>query len=162
MDIWTLRNAVTNDEIHSLALKYLLRDYKKPRDKITKFLKSGQLIQVKRGLYVFGQQYRKRLYNLFTLANQIYGPSALSLEFALAYYGLIPERVDTITSITPKRNTAYNTPVGRFTYRYCHPEKYSVGLTLTETETDETHHVIIATPEKALCKECVSTKIGAD
>ncbi len=149
MNIWDLRAIVDNDVIDSLTLKDLLKGYKKPRDKITAFLKSGELVQVKRGLYLFGTKYKKNPYNILELSNLIYGPSAVSLEYALSYYGLIPERVETITAISPKKNKEYNTPVGRFTYKHIHPNKYSAGITLMEF--DEARHVFIASPEKALC-----------
>ena len=149
MDIHTLRASVINDEIDSITLKHLLKDYKKPRDKISSLLKSGDLIQVKRGLYVFGEKFRKQPYNLLSISNLLYGPSAVSFEFALSYYGMIPERVEAVTAITPKRNKIYNTPLGRFTYKYIHPNKFSVGITLIKV--DDTHNVMIASPEKALC-----------
>lgn len=149
MNIWELRAIVENDIIDSLTLKDILKEYKKPRDKLTSFLKSGDLLQVKRGLYLFNRKLAKNPYNLLQLSNLIYGPSAVSLEFALSYYGLIPERVETITAISPKKNKEYNTPVGRFIFRHIHPIKYSVGIKLMEF--DEAHNVFIASPEKALC-----------
>ena len=53
------------------------------------------------------------------LANLIYGPSSISLDYALYYYGLIPEHVRVVTSITPQRNKIFNTPIGQFTSRNC-------------------------------------------
>lgn len=87
-------------------------------------------------------------YSLEVLANSIYGPSAISLNYALAYYGFIPERVTTITSITNKRNKSFATPVGEFTYQYLHPSKYPVEIVLAGQKHN---HFLIASPEKALC-----------
>lgn len=83
------------------------------------------------------------------MANLIYGPSAISLNYALSFYGLIPERTITITSITNKRNKLFITPVGEFTYTYLNNKKYSVGIDLLAQSKD--HFVLMATPEKALC-----------
>ena len=74
-----------------------LSDFRKPRDKITKLLERGTLIRVKKGLYCFNEVLRKRLLSREYLANLIYGPSYVSLEYALAFHGLIPERVETVT-----------------------------------------------------------------
>lgn len=146
-----LRNKVVNDEIDYFLLKSILSEYDRPREKISTLLKSGVLIRVKKGLYVFGNQYKRKAICKEVLANLIYGPSAISFTYALSFYGLIPERVVTITSITNKKNKIFDTPLGRFTYQYIHSDKYSIGI--TQLELDETHHILIATPEKALADQ---------
>lgn len=83
-----------------------------------------------------------------SLANLIYGPSYLSLEYALSYYGLIPERVEEVTSMTPLRSKIFRTPLGVFAYEHLHLRKMAIGLTLIEA--DRRHQFLIATPEKAL------------
>ncbi|MBF5059620.1 hypothetical protein [Candidatus Neptunochlamydia vexilliferae] len=72
------------------------------------------------------------MYSLEILANKIYGPSYVSLEYALAYYGMIPEHVVEVTSVTSKRKRLYNTPVGRFSYTPIPLSLYGVGFTLLE------------------------------
>lgn len=148
MDGWQLRSLVKNEEIDYVQLSGILSNYQNPRNKIHQFIKTKVLIRVKKGLYVFGPEYAREPFYKEVLANQIYGPSAISLEYALAYYSMIPERVEMLTSITTKRNKTYDTPLGRFTYRYLHPKKYSVGL--TQLTLNSTHPILIATPEKAL------------
>jgi predicted transcriptional regulator of viral defense system len=71
------------------------------------------------------------------------------MEYALSFHGLIPERVETITSVTPKRDKEFNTPVGRFTYRYLNAAKYPHGI--EQQWIDKLHPILIASPEKALC-----------
>src|SRR5439155_24771651 len=100
---------------HSL-LASALSSYSGVRQKINELLKSGTIVRVKKGLYVFGPEVRQNPICKETLANLIYGPSCISLEYALSHHGLIPERVETITSVTPKKNKEFNTPIGRFTY----------------------------------------------
>lgn len=146
-----LRNKVVNDEIDYFLLKSILSEYDRPREKISTLLKSGVLIRVKKGLYVFGKKYNRKAICKEVLANLIYGPSAISFTYALSFYGLIPERVVTVTNITNKKNKIFDTPLGRFTYQYIHPDKYAIGI--TQLELDETHNILIATPEKALADQ---------
>jgi predicted transcriptional regulator of viral defense system len=149
MDIHTIKKVLNKEEVDYQSLLTCLQNYTSPRDKIGRWLKEGSLIRVKKGLYVFGPELAERAYSIALLANLIYGPSAISLHYALSYYGLIPERVSVVTSITPKRNKQFKTPVGTFSYRYLHPEKYVCGIQLVQVQ--ENIHCLMATPEKALC-----------
>ncbi|MCG2712079.1 MAG: hypothetical protein L6416_07130 [Candidatus Omnitrophica bacterium] len=143
-----LRNAVLTEEFDYGFIKHALCAYKNPRVKINDLLKKGKIIRVKKGLYVFGPDLAREPYSKDVLANLIYGPSYISLESALSFYGLIPERVEAITSITSKRKKLFNTPVGIFSYRYINPAIYSYGVTLHEL--DKNHSILIASKEKAL------------
>lgn len=148
MNIAMVRKLAEREEIDYQFLLSVLSEYARPRDKISEWLKTGDLIRVKKGLYVFGKHTSLTPYSHEILANLIYGPSAISLSYALSFYGLIPERVTTITSITNKRNKSFSTPVGEFTYKYLSPAKYPVGIELSEGSN---HCFLIASPEKALC-----------
>lgn len=55
MKIETLRKLANREEIDYAFVMSALNDYSHPRDKITAWLKSGELIRVKKGLYVFGK-----------------------------------------------------------------------------------------------------------
>ena len=92
----------------------VLEGYARPRDKITQWLNRGIIVRIKKGLYVFGESLRRKPYSRELLANLIYGPSYLSLEWALQYYGLIPERVEALTSVTTGRSRKFSTPAGLF------------------------------------------------
>ena len=144
-----LRNSTLTEEVDYNFIKHLLREYKNPRVKINDLLKKNKIIRVKKGLYVFGPELARQPYSKETLANLIYGPSYISLEYALSFYGLIPERVETVTSVTNKRKKFFNTPAGIFSYRYINPSIYPYGITLYEM--DDYHSILIATKEKALC-----------
>ena len=148
MNIYQLRSQAGREEIDFAFIINSLKKISAPRDKITEFLRKKELIRVKKGLYVFGKEAAREPFHPEVLANLIYGPSAISLEYALAFYGLLPERVYTITSITNKRNKYFATPIGDFSYHYLHPKKYAVGITLVRL--DECHSIFMATPEKAL------------
>lgn len=125
-----------------------LQGYGAPRAKLTQLLKSGALIRVRKGLYGLSPRFRPQPYCLELLANMIYGPSYVSLEKALQIYGLIPEHVEMITSVTFKRSNQFKTPLGLFSYTHCHPKSYSVGVTTRAFSPHE--NPLIATPEKAL------------
>ena len=136
------------EEVDYNYLKSVLSRYKNVRVKINDMLRKKELIRVKKGLYVLGEPYKKNHFYRETLSNLIYGPSYISLEYALSFYGMIPERTETITAITNKRNKIFSTPVGRFTYRFIRPSLYADGITIVRL--DEKHNTIIATREKAI------------
>lgn len=158
MDIMReIRKRAKTEELDYLFLMDCLSSYKQPRAKLTKILKSNQLIRVKKSIYVFGKEYRQRPYSLEVLANLIYGPSYLSFEYALSYYNLIPEKVIRVTSACYKKNKHFSTSVGEFIYYYVAPTKYPTGITWKSI--DENTHFLIATKEKALCDYIARLKI---
>jgi hypothetical protein len=149
IDPFQLRKAIPSEEFDYTLLSSILSSYSSVRRKINELLRSRVIERVKKGLYVFGREYAQGPIVKETLANLIYGPSCISLEYALAFYGLIPERVVTVTSVTPKRDKDFKTPLGNFTYRYLKLEKYSVGI--DQVWIDDRHPILMASPEKALC-----------
>ena len=84
-----------------LTLMHELRDYASPKARLTRMIKSGDVIQVRRGLFL---EARETGHSLKSLASVIYGPSYISFEYALAHYGLIPERVQSVTSAVYNKN----------------------------------------------------------
>jgi len=138
------------------ALLSLLQSYKRPNDKISRMLANGEILKIKRGLYVLSRDYQTAPVSKPLLANLIYGPSYVSLDFALSYYGLIPEGVFELSSMTPKRAKCYDTPLGRFSYTHSFKSLYGIGI-VSETLTDGSHF-LIAGPEKALCDKVVFTR----
>lgn len=146
-----IRKLAPNAEVDYLFMKYILQEYAHPRAKMTSLLRSKELIRVKKGLYVLDGVNPHKPFVKETLANLIYGPSYLSLEYALSFYGYIPERVETLTSVTNKKDKLFKTPLGVFSYRYLNPSKYSIGI--TQVMYDSSHPILIATPEKALADQ---------
>lgn len=142
-----LARRIGREEFDYSALMSALSGYANPRDKVTRLLRQGMIIRVKKGIYVFGERYRKRPYSRELLANLIYGPSLISLDYALSYYGLIPERVKTVTSVTPKRSREFTTPVGVFVYRQVAEVGFSLGMDRIDQGNAP---FLIAAPERAL------------
>ncbi len=143
-----LRMKIPQEEFDYQTLMGALDEYARPRDKISDLLKKEIIIRVKKGLYVFGEAYRKAPYSKEILANLMFGPSYISLEYALQYHGLIPERVEAVTSVTTGRSRRFLTPVGLFTYRRISLDAFRIGM--DRKEIGERRAFLIATPEKAL------------
>jgi hypothetical protein len=142
-----LRYALPNEEFDYPTLTSHLSRYASPRSRITEWLRQGKIVRVKKGLYVFGELYRRRPYSRELLANLIYGPSVVSLDWMLSRYGLIPERVATVTCSTPKRPREFVTPVGSFSYHQVPAACAPLGLRRIDSQT---HAFLAATPERAL------------
>lgn len=136
------------EEFDYQVLMDAMRSYAKPRMKISSMLAKGDIVRVKKGLYILGESLRRRPYSRELLANLIYGPSYISLEYALQHHGFIPERVETVTSVTCGRSRLFDTPVGNFSYRMIPLQAFRTGMDLVET--GDGRSFLIAIPEKAL------------
>ena len=125
--------------------KSKLKDYSNKNNKINRDIKNGKLFKIINGLYETNSKTPGYL-----LAGSIYGPSYISFEYALSFYGLIPERVTTITCATfdKKKKKQYDTNFGAFTYRDVPELAYPEEIILKE---ENKYSYQIATPEKALC-----------
>ncbi|MBN1224747.1 MAG: hypothetical protein JXB23_15985 [Candidatus Aminicenantes bacterium] len=151
-----IRERIQTEIFDYLTLTDALKELSFPRDKITDLIKKGIIIRIKKGLYIFGDQYRRHPYSKELLANLIYGPSYVSLEYALNYYGFIPERSEALTSVTIGRSRKFRTPVGLFIYRQIPLRPYQTGMTRVEEDNEQAY--IIASPEKALADKIVAER----
>ncbi|MFC0775441.1 type IV toxin-antitoxin system AbiEi family antitoxin domain-containing protein [Terrimonas alba] len=133
----------------------LLKNYKRPFDKIDELVKQGILIQLKRGIYIPGPELKIAGPEPFLLANYLAGPSYVSLDSALSHWGLIPERVYEISSVTIGPSKIYKTSVGRFSYTHLRLPYYAFGI--KQVELTKKQAALIATPEKALCDKIITT-----
>ncbi len=113
---------------------------------ISRWQKTGKLIQLKRGVYLLNKAYRRQPVNELYLVCLLKKPSYISLEKALEYHGLIPEAVRVYTAVTTKRPGRFTTPVGNFNYRHL---KKTLFWGYKPYLIDK-HTVFIAYPEKAL------------
>jgi len=142
-----IRNRIEGDIFDYTQLMSVLSQYRKPRDTVTSLLKRGHIIRLRKGLYAFGPVWRRTPLVPEPLANLIYGPSAISLDYSLSWYGLIPERVTLITSITTGRSRMFLTPAGNFSYTQLSAKRFSTGLTL---QSSSAGNFLMAEPLKAL------------
>jgi predicted transcriptional regulator of viral defense system len=153
-----IRSRIQTEIFDYQTLTDALKELASPRDKITRLLRQGVIIRIKKGLYVFGDKYRRYPYSKELQANLIYGPSYVSLDYALAYHGLIPERVEALTSVTPNRSRRFASPVGLFIYRQIPARAYEIGAVRVGAEHQQAF--LIASPEKALADKIVSVRGG--
>ncbi|MBN3033881.1 MAG: hypothetical protein JW873_07290 [Candidatus Saganbacteria bacterium] len=111
---------------------------------LTLWQKQGRLLKLKNGVYAFAD--RAAEVRPETLAGLLYAPSYISLERALAVYGIIPEMVYGVTSVTPKTTRNFRNKIGHFIYRHIKPALF-FGY---RTAGGPGHKYLIAEPEKAL------------
>ena len=133
----------------------LLTEYKSPNDKISELIKSEALISIRRGLYIAGPKLDLPTPEPFLIANHLRGPSYVSLDSALSYWGMIPERAYEISSVTIKTSKLYKSSIGRFSYKQLKTPYYSYGIKSIKFSPKQT--MLIASPEKALCDKVVLT-----
>lgn len=137
-----------NIPVRSSVIASLYPKIKAKNKKIAELEKSGEVIRLKQGLYIVSPQESGLILSTELIANHLYAPSYVSMSSALRYYGLIPESVYTMQSMTTKHSRDFTNTVGRFEYTHINKEVFSVGL----RQVKEDHLCfIIATPEKALC-----------
>ena len=117
------------------------------RLQINRWVKDGKIIRLHKGLYTLAEPYRKVTCEPFCIANSLKQASYVSLHSALSSYGMIPEFVPVVTSITTSRPQTIETPLGRFEFRHV-SNKYFWGYQQVELKFGQT--AFVAHPEKAL------------
>lgn len=137
------------------VLRSLFTSYNFPNDKILSLEGQKKLIRLKKGIYVVSPEVSGELLSVELIANHLYGPSYVSMESALRYYGLIPEKVYTVRSATTNRSRKFKNSIGLFQYVSVYEDYYSVGI--NQITVDNKYAFLIASPEKALCDMIVST-----
>ena len=106
-------------------------------------------------MYIPGENVNIRVPESGLIANHIYGPSYLSMETALSHYGLIPERVYTVTSMTTKASKEFKTSIGLYSYSYLPLPYFAFGI--KNVILHDKQQVLMASPEKALADKIVNT-----
>ena len=121
------------------------KEYGDPAGKISRMKQSGELLQLTRGVYETDPNAPGHC-----LAGAILGPSYLSFDYALSWYGLIPEAVRVYTSATFAKRKAkeFRNAFGLYAYRDVPREAYPYGIRIVR---EQEYVFQIAAPEKALC-----------
>ncbi len=117
------------------------------RRQLSRWVRAGRLYQLRRGLYALAPPYQKVKPHPFLVANRMVRGSYVSLQSALAYYGLIPEVVPTVTSVTTARPGRWETPLGTFEFRHLKPDLF---FGYRRLDLGKGQAAFVATPEKAL------------
>jgi predicted transcriptional regulator of viral defense system len=132
-----------------------------PRDvrrQLSRWTSAGRLYQLRRGLYALAPPYQKVKPHPFVSANRMVHGSYVSCQSALAHYGLIPEYVPLVMSVTTSRPARWNTPLGDFAFRHIKSGLLR-GYRLLELGGGQ--QAFVATPEKALL-DLIYLHPGAD
>jgi predicted transcriptional regulator of viral defense system len=137
-----------NIPVNHVSLQAVFPELNSVKDKISDLEKRGVVIRLKRGLYVISKSITGLDLSLELIANHLYGPSYVSMESALRFYGLIPESVYSTYSMTLKRSRSFKNSLGYFEYISCQPDYYSIGITQVNKKD---YAFLMASREKALC-----------
>jgi predicted transcriptional regulator of viral defense system len=116
------------------------------RVQLSRWMKQGRLIGLRRGMYTLPDAYRRAPLCPESLANQLYRPSYLSGLWALGYHDMIPEQVVWLTSVTSRVPRRFENAFGVFDYRNIKQDAFFGHVTVQSRGRD----VWVATPEKAL------------
>ncbi|MBI3016409.1 MAG: hypothetical protein HYY62_00175 [Deltaproteobacteria bacterium] len=130
-----------------LLLKDRFAHYKNSRKKIFDLTQKGYLFLIKRSHYLNFKSEEFKEVQLECFANVLYFPSYISAEWALQYYGLLTDRVQTITSVTTRRSQQFKTPMGVFAFEHLDKRRYPYGYFM---QTSNQKSFLIARPDKAL------------
>ncbi|TES92817.1 MAG: hypothetical protein E3J87_04080 [Candidatus Cloacimonadota bacterium] len=133
-----------------ISSSHLVNVTQKPaalRWNLVQWQKKGLVIKLKRGMYILNEKDRKIHPSRIFIANSLYSPSYVSNEYALGYYGLIPEMVADLTSVTTKKTITFKNPLGTFRYQHL---KQGLFFGFTKAEDENGFPVFIAEPEKAV------------
>ncbi len=117
------------------------------RNQLGRWQNRKLLVKLRRGVFLLNANDRKINPSKIYLANQLYSPSYVSLEYALYYYGLIPERVTVLSSITTKKTLRFTNKIAAFIYQHIKPEAFR-GFKAVKDEAGLV--CFIAEPEKAI------------
>ena len=117
------------------------------RRQLSRWRQAGKIYQLRRGLYCLAPPFHKVKPHPFLAANRLIPASYVSLQSALATYGMIPEHVPVTTSVTTRRPARWETPLGIFDFRHIQVD-FFYGYRLVDV--GEKQQAFIASPEKAL------------
>lgn len=117
------------------------------RLQLSRWVSEGKLIRLRRGVYTLADPYRTSPVHPFVLANAIDSASYVSCQSALAWYGLIPEHVVSVTSVTSARTRKRANSLGTFIYRHVRSD---LMLGFGNVELSKNVNALVAVPEKAL------------
>lgn len=135
------------------------RDLSDVRRQLSRWKRSGKVIQLRRNVYALGSSWRRVELHPFVAANELQRPSYVSLESSLAHYGMIPEAVPVTTSVTTARAGSFDTPVGRYEYRHIARSAFFGYRNVRLTRGQD---ALLAEPEKALLDLIYLTPGGDD
>lgn len=128
------------------------------RLQLSRWVKDGRLIQLRRGLYALSPVWRKVEPHPFVIANRLQRGSYVSAQSALAFHGMIPEYVPVVTSVGPGRPETVRNPMGSYQFNHL-ARQLLFGYSQIGVAAGQ--FAFVASPEKALL-DLVHLTPGAD
>lgn len=128
------------------------------RQQLSRWVQGGKVVQLRRGLYALASPFRRESPHPFHLANRLVRGSYVSCQSALAHYGLIPEHVPTVVSVTTGRTLSLQTPLGGFVFHHLQPALF---FGMQRIDVGNGRYAFVALAEKALL-DLVHLRPGGD
>jgi len=120
------------------------------RQQLSRWVKSGRIYQLRRGLYALAPPYQKVKPHPFLIANRLQRASYVSGQTALAFYGMIPDTAQATLSVTSGRPERLETRLGVFEFRRVKTELLAGYRMIGLGQSQPKQQALVATPEKAL------------
>jgi predicted transcriptional regulator of viral defense system len=124
-----------------------VRDHQAIQRQLSRWVRSGRLVKVRRGLYAVPAPHRTKPPDPFEVSNRLVRPSFVSMESALHFHELIPDVPFAVTAVTTGRTGTHDTPLGTYVYHHVGPSRF---WGFEEVEIAPGRRVYVATPERAL------------
>lgn len=117
------------------------------RLQLSRWVKGEKLIQFRKGLYALAPPFNKVSPQAFLVSNAMKSGSYVSLQSALAFYGMIPEYVPMVTAVTTGRPEVVDAMEMRFMFRHI---KKAWFFGYQQIQLTVKQQAFVAVPEKAL------------
>lgn len=114
------------------------------RRQLSRWVSTRKLKQLRRGLYMLAPPYQKISAHPFLIANFLMPGSYVSMQSALAYYGLIPEYAARTWSMTTARPAQWD---GGFHFQHLAPHLF---FGYQRVKLPQEQSAFVAIPEKAI------------
>ncbi len=148
MNFGELMEIVANEPVFSSALLLAGKQQAHAvRLQLSRWVKAGKVIKLKRGIYTLAEPWRKTEPHPFLLSNRLFPGSYVSQQAALAWHGTIPEYVPVVTSVGNGRPHIITTESGTFKHNFIHK---NLRFGYKKVEVSPSQFAFVATPEKAL------------
>ena len=116
------------------------------RNNLVRWTSQGLIIRLRQGYYTFPEYLSMPDYPYY-FANRIYLPSYVSLHSALASYGIIPEGVTQITSVTTLKTASFTNLSGTYVYRSVRKD---LMFGYNPRQMADGRSLLFSSPEKAI------------
>ncbi|MDP2233462.1 MAG: hypothetical protein Q8K89_07490, partial [Actinomycetota bacterium] len=159
MKYQTALEIIGDDALFETGLLFAgVRDPQAIQRQLPRWVRSGRLIKLRRGLYAVPAPHRTRPPDPFEVSNRLVRPSFVSMESALHFHELIPDVPFGVTAMTTGRTGTHDTQLGTYVYHHIGPSRF---WGFDEREIAPGRRAYVATPERALL-DLLYSRRGSD